>query len=292
MHATIDAPLSRHETVSADGTRITYYVIGAGPRVWLMPPAMGAPLISMKYLLERFARDYTIVTWDQRGFYGSGAPRDPDALRVADHVADLEAVVQAEKLVRFVLGGWSMSVQISLEYYTRRPEAVRALLLINGPYERALSNLVPLPGVERLAVLALRAGARAGRFANLLSRRLLGAPGATAFLHRVGLLAENPEFFAEVLTEFARLDWSRYFTMMWQLHEHSAAAMLASIRVPTLITAGTHDLLMPVKVAERMHRLIAGSELYVVPRATHYIVAEFPDLLGARIAEFLARVDA
>ncbi len=278
-------------TVSADGTELAYHVIGNGPRVWLMPPAMGAPLVSMKYILERFQHDYTIVTWDQRGFYASGTPRDPDAMRVADHVRDMEAVIAAEKLERFVLGGWSMAVPLSLEMVHLRPDAVRALVLINGPYERALANVTPLPGAEALAITALKLGTRAGALLNPLSRAILGARGAGRVLHRAGVVAENPEFFEEVLEQFCTVDWGRYFTMTRHLHAHSAAAYLPHVRVPTLITTGTRDLLTPPRTAERMHRMIPGSELFVVPRATHYIVAEFPGLLTDRIATFLARVE-
>ncbi|HEX7601965.1 MAG TPA: alpha/beta hydrolase [Polyangiaceae bacterium] len=286
----IAAPLQEKRATSADGTDLAYYVIGRGPRTWLMPPAMGAPLISMKHLFERFARDYTMVTWDQRGFYASGAPSDPGAMRVDDHLADMQAVVAAEKLGRFVLGGWSMAVQLSLEYYHRRPEDVRALVLINGPFERALSSVAPGP-TAALALAALRGATRLRGLLNPLSRRVLGARAAARTLHRAGILAENPEFFQEILEEFSQIDRGRYFTMTRHLHAHSAARYLADVRVPTLITTGTHDLMSPASVAEAMHRAIRGSELFVVPRATHYIVAEFPELLGERIAEFLRRVE-
>lgn len=283
------APVRQERVTSADGTSIAYYVVGAGPRRWLMPPAMGAPLVSMKHLLERFARDYTIVTWDQRGFYRSGDPPDHDAQRVDDHLLDMEAVVAAEKLDRFVLGGWSMAVQISLEYYRRRPEHVQALVLISGPYERAISSVASAPRAEALALAALRGAVRVKGVLNPLSRRVLGAPGMGRVLHRAGLLAENPAFFEEILADFSQVDWGHYFTMTRHLHAHSAAAVLDQVRVPTLIAAGTHDKFTPPEIAERMHARIRGSELVVVPRATHYIVAEFPEVLGERIEQFLAR---
>jgi pimeloyl-ACP methyl ester carboxylesterase len=274
---------------SADGTDIAYYVIGGGPRRWLMPPAMGAPLVAMKRILERFAADHTIVTWDQRGFYRSGAPRDPEAMRVEDHLLDMEAVIAAEKLERFVLGGWSMAVQLSLEYHHRRPGDVEALVLINGPYERAIAGVARHPVAESLALATMRGLVRASHVVSPLARRLLGAPGMADVLHRAGVLAENPAFFAEILADFREIDLGRYLTMTRLLHEHSAAAYLPEIRVPTLITTGTHDMVTPPEVAERMHRMIPGSELFVIPRATHYVVAEFPEVLGERIAEFLAR---
>lgn len=288
----IDAPLVKKSVTSADGTRIASYRIGRGPRVWLMPPAMGAPLVSMKYVLERFARDYTILSWDQRGFYGSDAPRDPDAMRVDDHLLDMQAVVAAEGLERerYVLGGWSMAVQLSLEWYHRHPSAVEALVLVSGPFERALAGVLPHPAGEAALLTLVRAGAKASRVLNPLSRRILGARGAAKVLHRAGLVEKNHEFFAEVLAEFSTVDWGRYFTMTRHLHAHSAAAYLEEVRVPTLVTGGSRDLLTPPKVAERLHRAIAGSELVIIPRATHYVVAEFPDLLCDAIGGFLARV--
>jgi pimeloyl-ACP methyl ester carboxylesterase len=272
---------------SADGTRIGYYLIGDGPRPWVMPPAMGAPLVSFKRLFEHFVREYTIVTWDQRGFYRSDAPRDREAMKVDDHMADMHAVMEAEKLDRFVLGGWSMAVQLSLEYHHRRPGDVRALVLMNGPYERAIAGIAPFRAAEALALGALHVARSAGAILNPLSRRVLGARGMSKALHRMGIVAENSDFFEEVLAEFSTVDWKRYLTMARYLHDHSAAAYLKDIRVPTLITTGTRDLLTPMRIAQDMHAQIAGSELLVVPGATHYVVAEYPELLATRIRAFL-----
>lgn len=288
----IDAPIQTRRTRGRDGTGITYYVAGTGPRRWLIPPAMGAPLIAMKYIIERFAQDYTLITWDQRGFYGSDAPSDPDAMRVDDHMGDMLAVVTDAKLERFVLGGWSMGVELSLEYFARRPHDVRALVLISGPYEHALASVAPVPAAEAVALAALRLGGAASRVLNPLSRRILGARGLSKALHHAGLLAGNPAFFELLLSEFSTVDWGRYFTMTRHLHAHSAAAHLALVNVPTLIITGTRDFMTPVSVAERIHRNIKGSELFVIPRATHYIVAEYPAQLTNRIATFLGRLDA
>lgn len=224
-----------------------------------------------------------------RGFYRSEAPADPEAFGVEHHLADLDAVVEAEALDRYVLGGWSMGVQISLEHQHRHPERVAALVLIHGPYEHVLAStrlgsprlLLPL-----LDVLSARAG-----FVTRTNRRLFSLPPLARVLHRTGLLARNPEHFAEVLADFSTIDWGRYLRVVAGLHAHSAAPHLSHIRVPTLITAGTHDLLTPVAVAERMHRAIAGSELFVVEGGTHYSVVEFPEALCARIDRFLAALE-
>ncbi len=281
----IVAPMVERSIESADGTRITYYRIGRGPRAWLMPPAMGAPLVAMKQIVERFANDLTIVTWDMRGFYRSGVAARPDAYAVHDHIADMEGVIAAEELDDFVLGGWSMAVHLSLEYQRLHPGRARALVLIHGPYERVLSST--LLGRDAVLLPLLAVLRRASPWVTRINRRLFALPGLAQVLHRTGLLARNPELFEEVLAEFATIDWGRYLAVVEGLHHHSVAAHLGEIRVPTLITAGTRDLLTPVAVAERLHRAIAGSELFVVEGGTHYTVTEFPEALCDRIATFL-----
>jgi pimeloyl-ACP methyl ester carboxylesterase len=278
---------------SRDGTEIAYHLVGRGPRAWLMPPAMGAPLLSMKHLLERFGRDFTIVSWDMRGFYGSAAPADRRAYRFEDHVDDMLAVRRAAGVTDFVLGGWSMGVQLSLEYYRRAPHDVRALVLINGPFERALTGVLPfaVPGAELAVDGAILAGRLVSPALNLLSRRLLGAKGAAKVLAAAGVVAANAPFFEEVLAEFHRIDWGRYIEVMRGLHDHSAADVLRTVRVPTLITAGTHDVMTPVRVARRLHEGIAGSELVVIEKATHYLPTEFPDRLNDAIERFLDRIE-
>lgn len=285
----IEAPIVERVVRSRDGTRLACYRIGRGPKTWLMPPAMGAPLVSMKHILERFADELTIVTWDMRGFYRSGPPPLEEAYGVEAHLADLEAVVEAEGLDDFVLGGWSMAVQLSLAYQHLHPERVRALVLIHGPYEHVLASTRLGPGALLTPMLAV--GRTAAPLVTRMNRRLFSLPGLAGALHRAGLLARNPELFTEVLAEFSTIDWGRYLKVVEGLHGHSVAAHLDDVRVPTLITAGTHDLLTPVPVAERLHRAIAGSELFVVPGGTHYTVTEFPELLCDRIAQFLAPVE-
>jgi pimeloyl-ACP methyl ester carboxylesterase len=201
----------------------------------------------------------------------------------------MEAVVAAEKLDRFVLGGWSMAVQLSLEYHHRHPEKVKALVLINGPYERALSAVLRFKGGESVVKAGLRAAIAGSKVLNPLSRAILGAKGMGKVLHKVGVVAENPEEFEEVLGEFCQVDWGYYFTMTRQLHDHSAADYLAEIRVPTLVTSGTHDKVTPRDTVEEMARRIPGAELFVVDRATHYILTEFPEVVTERIARFLAQ---
>jgi pimeloyl-ACP methyl ester carboxylesterase len=275
--------------VSADGTRLKTYRVGRGPRVWLMPPAMGAPLISMRGVIEPLSDECTFLTWDMRGFFGSGAaPRD-DAYALRDHVDDLEAVLETHGSAPFILGGWSMAVPISLEYLRRDPSRVSALVLINGPFEHMIRHALPFPGSTRVFTSTLKTlGRPLGAAITEAAKRVLGMQGFGTTLAKVGFIRQNAAQFEEVLAEFRLIDWTRYLVVMRELAKHSARDVLPSVRVPTLITAGTRDFMMPVRAAREMHRLIPGSELFLVEGGTHYTPTEFPGALASRIKDFLA----
>ena len=133
--------------------------------------------------------------------------------------------------------------------------------------------------------------------------RMMYAP-ATRLGIGLRLLAEGPDvgaarIFKDVtvgdytdeatVRAFASLDWAVYFRMMGLVNEHSAAAYLDEVRLPTLITAGDADRMTPLATAEAMHRRIPGSELVVLPGGTHYTPVELPDELNDVIADFFAR---
>jgi len=270
---------------SRDGTPIAAFRFGSGPLTWVVPPAIGAPLLSMQALFEPLASRCTILTWDMRGFYSSGAPQDAAAYSVDRHLDDLEVVIEEFGAGDFVLGGWSMGVQLSLEYAHRHAERVRALVLISGPYRRALEGL--LPGVHRVVVPGLRYADRLGPAVTRCMRFALAPAWLPRGLAHVGVIAGEPEFFGRVVERFREVDWGRYLMVARHLHEHDAGPHLARILAPTLIVAGTRDFLTPLAIAKRMHKMIANSELFVVPRASHYIVIEFGEVLARRIALFL-----
>lgn len=73
------------------------------------------------------------------------------------------------------------------------------------------------------------------------------------------------------------------------MRSHSAADVLETIRVPTLIVAGTLDTFTPVALAQAMHERIANSELVVLDGTSHGAVIEKPNEVNAAVRDFLTR---
>jgi pimeloyl-ACP methyl ester carboxylesterase len=67
---------------------------------------------------------------------------------------------------------------------------------------------------------------------------------------------------------------------------------LARVQAPTLVVAGADDALCGLDRHEEIHRLVAGSELVVVPEAGHLVTMERPDPVATAMVRWLGRVDA
>jgi len=293
MNTNIGIDFEEKTVRSADGTSIWYVVCGEGPHTLVLAPGLATPFISYKRILQRFAPHLRIIAWDMRGAYRSAVPEaGVAACRIEDHVADLEAIVEAEHLDHFILGGWSAAVQISLEYTHQHPEKVDGLLLINGPYGHILEHAFPLPGglsepVMHAAVVALQ---KMGPMLNPLIHCILGSGATIKALHLASIVTANLPFFREVVDDFRTLEFGRYFGMMQRVAEHSAEAYLDEVDVPTLITAGTKDRMTPPESSEFMARRTKNSELVIISDGSHYTPIEFPDLLNRSLRTFFERV--
>ncbi len=290
LHPRIDTPIRTTWIRSFDGTRIAIHQAGTGTRTMVLAPGLGSHLYCWKYFVERFAPSWRLVTWDPRGTYQSDWPGNPARVLLEDHAGDLEAIVAHAGLDRFALAGWSMGVQIALEYTHRHPDHVQALVLINGAFEHVLSTALGVPGIGPVLETGLRVLRHANPVLKPAARLLMRHPRFPDLLAALGFLSGPPGFFPHVLDRFATNDWRRYFTLMLALNRHSAAPYLSSIRVPTLVTGGTRDTLTPPVNARRLAAALPNAELVLIPDGTHYAMLEHPDFVNDTVADFLGRI--
>jgi pimeloyl-ACP methyl ester carboxylesterase len=70
---------------------------------------------------------------------------------------------------------------------------------------------------------------------------------------------------------------------------HDASAALGSVRAPTLITFGRHDLVCSTRFAAPLHDAIPGSELIVFEDCSHAPIYQNVEDFNARTLDFLRR---
>src|SRR5215471_11523408 len=95
MEATLAAATTAtvHSVVSADGTKIGFEQLGAGPVLVLVQGAMGTAY-TFRELAEALADSFMVIVPDRRGRGMSPHPFDP-GYTIADDVADLNAILRA-----------------------------------------------------------------------------------------------------------------------------------------------------------------------------------------------------
>jgi pimeloyl-ACP methyl ester carboxylesterase len=71
------------------------------------------------------------------------------------------------------------------------------------------------------------------------------------------------------------------------MRRHSAADMLETIAVPTLILAGGRDPFCPPRLQTELHRRVRGSEIRWFDDAGHTLPLEEPDAVAGAVTAFL-----
>jgi pimeloyl-ACP methyl ester carboxylesterase len=292
--------------VTTDGTTIAYEVVGdvtasAIPVVfmngWTCPDAYWRGIVPA--VVEA---GHPVVVFDTRGHGESGLPcavdlfgRVPDECVSVRRIAtDVIELLDAAGIERAVLAGHSMGVQGLFEAYAVAPRRVAGLVPIAGTYENPVPTFADKPVLDRLFPIgdwvfrrvpfgALRPLAvHADRMPPAMSMRIIKA-----------ILRTSPVVCYDDVAPHIRQISSIHFGVLWRMmsnmRRHSAAEVLPTITVPTLILGGLRDHFTPPSVAERMHALIPGSELVQFPDGGHLLPVEEAEGIAEALVEFLGR---
>ena len=278
-----------------DGEPLAYRVLGpAGKTPLLTVHGLVSSHHHWTFLSARYAPERQVVSWEFRGHGGQPAPRDHRSASVAQFADDAHAVLHASGVGPAVVVALSFGVQVALETWRRYPGAVRALVLICGTSGHPLDRVSSSPALRRTTAALLRGlGGRRTVARPVLA--LLRSPAGRRIAREVAFRSGGAhrgtcpqEVLDGLFTHVGHLDPRLLAEVTASYLEHSAADVLTTITVPTLIIAGDRDQLTPVATAERMHRAIAGSRLVVFPGHSHLVQVEKPREVHAAVNQFLA----
>lgn len=246
--------------IDRDGVRIWYQDHGSGPPV-LLSHGYSATSRMWAGQVAAFAPKYRVLTWDMRGHGGSASPDDPALYSESATVDDMAAVLDQCDVGRAVVGGLSLGGYMSLAFYLKYPERVRALMLFDtGPGYR---NAEARAGWNRIAE----------QRARTLDEKGLDALRAGGDEVRVSLHHSAPG-----LAHAAR-------GMLAQSDSRVIEA-LPAITVPTLVLVGERD--EPFLAAtDMMAAKIPHATKVVVPDAGHASNIMNPAAFNEAVEAFL-----
>lgn len=225
---------------------------------------------------------YRVIAADWPGHGGSTKHIDNfDFDTVVDSFAELLKKSGAAPGNEFALAGHSAGGPIANLLFSRHPDSVRALVLLQTGY--SFFKLIPLavkdlivnsfidivcePGFNRTLNTAIR---NAGRLASVF----LGSGHPSAIMAEVGAF--------DCAAEVARAEYR-------DLIEMDMEALLSDINAPTCIVASRFDPIVPLAHSKKMHERITGSELHIINTVGHNAHTNNASKINAIILDFLDR---
>ncbi len=256
-------PVRVHEKIgycmTSDGVRIAYGTIGSGPPVvfvlgWAthLTRGNGSPTYNSDFL-ESAGAHHLIVQYDGRGCGLS--ERGLRDYSLEPRVRDLEAVVDALKLKRFALRGYSAGGPATIAYAARHPERVTRVILMDT-FARYFPdpNSGPAERQRQQAISLVISGWNNPAYRDLFTN--LAMPNANdiekRFMNEMLQISGTPEDVSAFLS--APIDVS---------------ALARQIKVPALIIHMRGDQLVPFYLGTDLASLIPGARLVPIEGSDH-----------------------
>jgi pimeloyl-ACP methyl ester carboxylesterase/DNA-binding CsgD family transcriptional regulator len=266
---------------SADGVRIAYATVGAGPPLlrtahWLSHLDYDWQSPVWRPWLQALARRYTLIRYDPRGCGLSDWAVDELSFDAA--LRDLEAVIAATGRSRFALLGMSQGGPLAIAYAVRHPERVSHLILY-GSYVRGRAYRSQAPEHHAESELLLK-------------------------LVELGWGQENPAFrqvFTSLFLPEGTLEQLRWFNDLQRVSTSPANAariirgfdaldvrdLARQVAVPTLVMHARGDARVPFEEGRLTASLIPDAQFVPLESKNHVLLEHEPAW-----QHFLATLDA
>ncbi len=250
-------------------------VEGSGPPVVLVH-GVTESAATFTELSHSLARTATVHAVDLPGHGYTDFP--PETLSLDEMAHWVDAYMEAARVERAVVVGWSMGGGVALELAMQHRARVGALVLLG-----TIGASMPMP----------------------LSLGLLRFHGVGELMVR---LVESPAFRRELLRDTAHASFTRHeravdrYWDAWHVRGRvrylrrllraldiaPLEARLGAVATPTILVHGDHDRLVPVAVAREIARKIPGAELRVLKHTGHSPHLEEPAAVRAAIRDALS----
>jgi 3-oxoadipate enol-lactonase len=259
--------------IDAGGARISYRLDGpAELPVLMLSNSLGTNLSMWDRQVPAFGRHFRLLRYDSRGHGASDAPPGPyDIARLG---RDALALLDALGLKRVRYCGLSKGGMVGMWLATNAPERIERLVLCNT------SAHMGNPEMWKQRLETVRVQGMAGIVQGVLERWF-----TARFRQRA------PDVVDAVRRMLLATPAQGYMACGAAIRDMDQRAALASIRAPTLVVAGAHDLATPPDHARLIASSIAGAKLVELD-ASHLSNIEAEDAFTAAVLDFLVKGDS
>jgi pimeloyl-ACP methyl ester carboxylesterase len=234
------------------------------------------------------APHYRVLALDQRGHGDSDW--DPEARYDAESMTDdLEAVLNALEIDRFVLVGFSMGGRVSMTFAGRHPERLAGLVIADIGPEVDARGVLRIGG--EMAEQRAPVFTDVQEYAAMLSLNYpAGQPHALKRMAEFGLrrrddglfeLKMDPKLRGERPTdEVSKAKEEAFIQQQWDA--------LARVPCATLVVRGAASDILSPEIADKMvDEVLQNGRLAIVPQAAHSIMTDNPEGFQEAVCSFV-----
>ena len=252
-----------------DGNKVFSLSFGEAPRTFLAHSGWIGNFEDWIATLAPLSGSWRTVVYDHRGAGETVVP--PERISPEALVDDVFRVMDAMKIDRCVLAGFSRGTVTVMRAVLRHPERFSGLVLMNGSGEVRAPNLPVTPRVPPSKWPGDDFAARLRWFAE----RCTPEPDSEHIRRWAqNILARStPEVADKIMVMEADevIDWPD---------------RLATLTIPTLIVHGEKDPFYQTESLEYLHSLIPNSRLHIMKGAGHLPAMTQPDYVAGLINDF------
>jgi 3-oxoadipate enol-lactonase len=231
--------------------------------------SLGSDLRIWDGVVDRLkASGFGALRYDLRG-HGLSDLGAPPKL-IADHVADLAAVMDAYGVAHAAVCGVSVGGVIALGLSQARPKRVDRLVLSNTGAK------IGTPETWNPRIAAVEQGGVGAIVESVLQRWFPPA------LHE----ADAPEV-ALARNMLTRTPAASYVATCVALRDSDLTEAARGVKVPTLCVAGSLDSSTPTSLVRSLAALVPGAQYFEIEGAGHVPCLQTPEIFASRLASFL-----
>lgn len=278
-------------TKQINGVALYYKIIGEGEPIVILH---GGPGLDHSYFLpqmERLAKSYKLIFFDQRASGRSAAPKDSSGITLENFVADIDGIRAAFGLEKMHLMAHSWGGLLALQYALKHGDHLKSLMLIssvspssadNDAANRTLqSRFTRQDSLDRAKVMQSLA------FQKRESKAL------AEFFKIVFRSTFHDRKFARQLNLTFQPDYAKKSALLRYLSKETTTydwyPQLAALQTPTLIMYGEAESL-PKESMQRLNKSIKDSELVILKYCGHFPFIEAPQDFVVHVKSFLNRL--
>lgn len=274
---------------SFDGTKIYYEVRGEGAPI-ILNYGIGCLINHWRHQIRHFSHSHKVITYDYRAHHRSEIPENHENLGLDSLAQDLKALMDHLQIERASLWGHSFGAELLVRFYDLYPERVENLVFINGFVQNPLSGMFGSDLTESFFRLFKSGFEKLPETLSFLFKSSVQNPLAVKLSAMAGGFNLNLTSLKDIeiyARGIASIDLNAFLKMFEGMIRYDGKPVLGRIEIPAMIIGGKQDSVTPQKHQEEVHRLIRGSDFFMVPYGSHCTQLDMPDLVNLKIEQFL-----